>query len=43
MKTEEEIKALVEEQDRRSVEKPLNITIVKQYLKYFLQTKTSAI
>lgn len=37
MKTEEEIKALVEERDRRSVEKPLDFAVVKQYLKYFLQ------
>ncbi len=37
MHTEEEIKMLVEERDRRSVEKPIDITVVKQYLKFFLQ------
>lgn len=37
MKTEEEIKTLIEERDRRSIEKPIDITVVKQYLKFFLQ------
>lgn len=37
MKTEQEIKALIEERDRRSVEKPLDFAIVKQYLKFFLE------
>ena len=43
MKTEDDIKALIEERERRSVEKSLDIKIIKQYLKYFLQTKTPAI
>ena len=37
MKTEEEIKLLIEDRERRSIEKPLDIAVVKQYLKYFLQ------
>lgn len=37
MHVEEEISKLVEERDRRSVEKPLDFAVVKQYLKYFLE------
>lgn len=37
MKTEEEIKTLIEERDHRSIEKPIDITVVKHYLKFFLQ------
>ena len=36
MKTENDIKSLIEERDRRSVEKLLDFAVVKQYLKYFL-------
>ena len=37
MKTEQQIKELLEERDRRSGEKPLDFAVVKQYLKFFLQ------
>ena len=37
MKTEADIQDLIEERDRRSIEKPLDFAIIKQYLKYFLE------
>jgi hypothetical protein len=38
MKTEEEIKTLFEDRDRPSGEQPVDITIVKQCLKFFCNT-----
>lgn len=35
--TEQEIQTLIEERDCRTVEKPVDFAVVKQYLKYFLE------
>ena len=37
LKTEQEIRTLTEERDRRTTEKPVDFAVIKQYLKYFLQ------
>jgi hypothetical protein len=37
MRIDQEIKQLEEERDIKSIEKPIDFAVIKQYLKYFLQ------